>query len=32
MIINDDMFGAYVKIPTGASRNMHLYKVIGRRG
>lgn len=30
MIINDDMFGAYVKIPTGASRNMHLYKVIGR--
>lgn len=29
-IVNDDMFGAYVKVPTGASRDMHIYKVIGR--
>lgn len=28
--VHDDMFGAYVKIPTGASRDMHIYKVIGR--
>lgn len=31
-IVNDDMFGAYVKIQTGASREMHVYKVIGRIG
>ncbi len=29
-IVNDDMFGTYVKIPTGTSRYMHIYKVIGR--
>lgn len=29
-IVNDDMFGAYVKIPTGTSRDMHIYKVVGR--
>lgn len=29
-IVNDDMFGTYVKIPTGASGDMHIYKVIGR--
>lgn len=28
--VHDDMFGAYVKIPTGANRDMHVYKVIGR--
>lgn len=28
-VVNGDMFGAYVKIPTGASRDMHVYKVIG---
>lgn len=29
-VVHDDMFGACVKIPTGASRDMHVYKVIGR--
>ena len=29
-IANDDMFGAYVKIPTSASMAMHTYKVVGR--
>lgn len=29
-VVSDDMFGSYVKIPTGASGNMHIYKVIGR--
>lgn len=29
-IVNGDMFGAYVKIPTGLSKDMYIYKVIGR--
>lgn len=29
-IVNDDMFGSYVKIQTGRKANMFLYKVIGR--
>lgn len=29
-IFNGDMFGAYVKIPTGLSKDMYIYKVIGR--
>ncbi len=28
--VNDDMFGTHVKIPTGASGDLHVYKVIGR--
>lgn len=27
--VNGDMFGQYVKIPTGYSRQQHIYKVIG---
>lgn len=28
--VNDDMFGTHVKIPTGTSGDLHVYKVIGR--
>lgn len=27
-VVNEDMFGQYVKIPTGYSRAMHIYKVV----
>lgn len=27
---NTDMFGMYVKIPTGYTREMHVYKVVSR--
>lgn len=27
--VNGDMFGRYVKIPTGYSREQHIYKVVG---
>ena len=27
-VINGDMFGEYVRIPTGYSKDMHVYKVV----
>lgn len=29
-IVNEDMFGRYCRIPTGASGNMHVYKIVSR--
>lgn len=29
-VVNKDMFGQYVKIPTGYSKEMHIYKVVSR--
>lgn len=29
-MVNTDMFGMYVRIPTGYSREMHIYKVVSK--
>jgi hypothetical protein len=29
-MVNTDMFGQYVRIPTGYSREMHIYKVVSK--